>query len=200
MRGVRRHFPLLLLLLLVRSGADSRTAVPASPTAHTPATRSRVIGVSNFAKVTPTLYRGGQPHGIGYQELKKMGVDIVVDLRLSGTSKEKAQVNKLGMDYVSIPWHCLFPKDETFVRFLKLLRDNPRKKIFVHCRYGDDRTGMAIAAYRMAMEGWTEGEARNEMNKFGFHKMVCASLSAYQKSFPQRLKKNPAFEGLTNKP
>src|SRR5215469_7348828 len=200
MRGVPRHFPVVLLLLLVGAGAGSRAAVPAPTAAHAPATQSRVIGVSNFAKVTPTLYRGGQPHGIGLQELKKMGVDIVVDLRLSGTGKEKAQVTKLGMEFVSIPWHCLFPKDETFVRFLKVLRDNPNKKIFVHCRYGDDRTGMAIAAYRMAMEGWTAAEARNEMNKFGFHKMACASLSGYQKSFPQRLKKNPAFQGLTNKP
>jgi protein tyrosine/serine phosphatase len=109
-------------------------------------------------------------------------------------------VTKLGMDFVSIPWHCLFPKDETFVRFLKVVRDNPKKKIFVHCRYGDDRTGMAIAAYRMAVQGWTAAEARNEMNKFGFHKVVCASLSGYQKSFPQHLKKNPAFQGLTSKP
>ena len=199
MRGVPRHFPLVLLLLLLGAGTGSRAA-PAPPTAHAPATRTRVIGVSNFAKVTPTLYRGGQPHGTGFQALKKMGVDIVVDLRLSGTSKEKAQVTKLGMDYVSLPWHCWLPKDETFVRFLKLVRDNPKKKIFVHCRYGDDRTGMAIAAYRMAVEGWTAAEARNEMNKFGFHKVVCASLVGYQKSFPQRLKKNPAFQGLTNKP
>ena len=200
MRGFPRHFPLVLLLLFVGAGAGSRAAVPEPSTAHAPATRSRVIGVSHFAKVTPFLYRGGQPHATGYQELKKMGVDIVVDLRLSGSGKEKVQVTKLGMEYVSIPWHCLFPKDETFARFLKLLRDNPNKKIFVHCRYGDDRTGMAIAAYRMAMEGWTAAEARNEMNKFGFHKVVCASLVGYQKSFPQRLKKNPAFQGLANKP
>lgn len=200
MRGVPRHFPLVLLLLFVGAGAGSRASVPPPPTAHAPATRSRVLGVSNFAKVTPTLYRGGQPHGTGFQELKKMGVDIVVDLRLSGTGKEKAQVTKLGMEFVPIPWHCLYPKDETFVRFLKVLRDNPHKKIFVHCRYGDDRTGMAIAAYRMAMEGWTAAEARNEMNKFGFHKVACASLSGYQKSFPQRLKKNPAFQGLTHTP
>ena len=200
MRAVPRHFPLVVLLLLVGAGAGSPAAVPAPATAHAPATRSQVIGVSNFARVTPTLYRGGQPHGTGYQALKKMGVDIVVDLRLSGSGKEKAQVTKLGMEFVSIPWHCLLPKDEIFARFLKVVRDHPNKKIFVHCRYGDDRTGMAIAAYRMAIQGWTAAEARNEMNKFGFHKLVCAPLSGYQKSFPQRLKKNPAFQGLANKP
>lgn len=196
MRGLPRHFALVLLLLFVGPGVRSQAAAPESPGAHAPATRSQVAGISNFAKVTPWLYRGGQPHATGFQELKKMGVDIVVDLRLTGSGKEKDQVTKLGMDYISLPWHCLFPRDETFARFLKVLRDNPKKKIFVHCRYGDDRTGMAIAAYRMAVEGWTAAEAGNEMNKFGFHKIVCKSLSGYEKSFPERLKKDPAFEGL----
>jgi len=54
-------------------------------------------------------------------------------------------VRRHGMQYVAIPWHCPFPRDETFARFLRLMRDNPNKKVFVHCRLGDDRTGMMIA-------------------------------------------------------
>ena len=61
-------------------------------------------------------------------------------------------------------------------------------------RYGDDRTGMMIAAYRMAVEGWTAEEARKEMNAFGFHNVICASLVGYEKSFPERLKKSSAFK------
>ena len=199
MRGFPRHFPLVLLLLYVVAGTRSEPLSRASTPEHAPATRSPVLGVENFAQVTPWLYRGGQPHGTGLQELKKMGVDIVVDLRLSGTDKEKAQVNKMGMSYISIPFDCLFPTDQTFARFLKVLRDNPKKKIFVHCRYGDDRTGMAIAAYRMAVEGWSAAEARNEMNTFGFHKLVCVSLVGYEKTFPQRFRKDPAFQELSPK-
>ena len=80
------------------------------------------------------------------------------------------------MQYVSIPWHCLFPRDEVLARFLAVLRDNPGKKVFVHCRYGDDRTGMMVAAYRMSMEGWTAEEARREMDQFGYKPLVCPSL------------------------
>jgi protein tyrosine phosphatase (PTP) superfamily phosphohydrolase (DUF442 family) len=79
-----------------------------------------------------------------------MGIDIVVDTRGNRTKSEGKEVRRHGMQYVAIPWHCPFPKDETFARFLKLMRDNPDKKVFVHCRLGDDRTGMMIAAYRMA--------------------------------------------------
>ncbi len=84
-----------------------------------------------------------------------------------------------------------------------LLRENPNKKVFVHCRLGDDRTGMMIAAYRMAEEGWTAAEARKEMEKFGFtrwHHLICPGLASYETSFPQRLQTSPAFQMLRDSP
>ena len=122
----------------------------------------------------------------------------MVDLR--GSRKDESElVTKLGMQYVSIPWHCPFPKDDTFARFLTLLRQNPGKKVFVHCRLGDDRTGMNIAAYRMAEQGWTAMQAKQEMEAFGFtlpHHFICPSLSSYEETFPQRFSTSPAFHSL----
>jgi protein-tyrosine phosphatase len=63
------------------------------------------------------------------------------------------------MQYVSIPWHPDSPSDENIARFLKVIEENPDKKVFVHCHAGVDRTGMAIASYRMAKEGWSPDEA-----------------------------------------
>lgn len=190
----------LLAALSVLFAAPLPSATTTNPPQHIPSQRQQVTGVSNFSKVTPHLYRGAQPHGAGYQELKKMGVDMVVDFRLSGSDQEKKDVTGQGMQYVSIPWHCLFPRDKHFAQFLKLLRQNPDKTIFVHCRYGDDRTGMMIAAYRMAFEGWSAADAFKEMAKFGFHRVVCPSLSSYEKSFPERLQKNPDFKDFRPQP
>lgn len=173
--------------------ADQKSAAAATVT-HTPGPRITVLGVSNAGKVNDHLYRGGQPKGAGYANLKKLGIDMVVDVRLSGKGKEKDAVNRAGMEYVAIPWHCFFPKDKVFARFLELLRENPDKKIFVHCRYGDDRTGMMIAAYRMAIEGWSTKEARTEMEKFGFHKLVCPRLGPYEHDFPRHLQKGDDFK------
>jgi tyrosine-protein phosphatase SIW14 len=157
-----------------------------------------IAGIPNAGEVTPALYRGGQPTAQGFKALANLGINIVVDLRGSRKS-ESEQVTKLGMRYVAIPWHCPFPKDDAFARFLILLRENPGKKVFVHCRLGDDRTGMAIAAYRMAEEGWTAIQAKQEMEAFGFtlpHHFICPSLSSYEETFPQRFKSNPAFDSL----
>jgi hypothetical protein len=53
---------------------------------------------------------------------------------------------------------------------------------------------MMIAAYRMAVEGWTPEEARKEMEKFGFHKLVCPRLGPYEHDFPEHLKKSADFK------
>ena len=165
---------------------------------HAMAIKMTQKGLPNFGKVTPNLYRGGLPSVQGLEALKKMGVGLVVDLR--GPSKDEEGVaTRLGMQYVAIPSHCPFPKDETYAKFLRVLRENAGKKVFVHCRLGDDRTGMAIASYRMSEEGWSAEEAMKEMQTFGFstlHHAICPGLSDYEESFPKRLKTGKAFEDL----
>jgi protein tyrosine phosphatase (PTP) superfamily phosphohydrolase (DUF442 family) len=179
----------------------TRAQVPtpvAIGTTHAFAQKLSLEGVPVFAQVTPTLYRGAQPTDEGFRNLAEMGVKIVVDQR-GLREKEREQVTKLGMQYVAIPWHCPFPEDTVFARFLTLLRDNPDTKVFVHCLSGQDRTGMEIAAYRMAEQGWSAEEAKQEMEAFGFsrtHSWRCPSLSSYEERFPQRFKESLAFQDL----
>lgn len=202
----RSYFPLSVLLvisLFIATGASSETDhadVPPSKSfaaQHTMGQHLKAKGIPNFGQVTPTLYRGGQPSAEGFEKLAHMGIAIVVD---TGRSKrDETLINNLGMAYVSLPWYCPFPKDEVFERFIKITLENPGKKIFVHCRLGDDRTGMMIAAYRMGQQGWTAKEAMQEMHEFGYrgvHHLMCPGLAGYEKSFPQRLQNEPVFENL----
>ena len=194
---------LLFSFAIFLDAAPRQAAQQASPPADSPAARAigirwKAKGIPNFGKVTPHLYRGGLPNNEGMKALQKLGVNVVVDMR--GRNKdEEAEATKLGMQYVAIPSHCPFPQDETFAKFLKVIQDNPGKKVFVHCRLGDDRTGMAVASYRMANEGWSADEALKEMKAFGFntlHHVICPGLADYEESFPKRLKTSPAFKDL----
>jgi protein tyrosine phosphatase (PTP) superfamily phosphohydrolase (DUF442 family) len=197
--------PAIILAILILPGVPSIRGAwqgespQSAPTQRSMGSRKHYVGLPNFGEVTPHLYRGGQPGADGLKELKKMDVSIVVDMRGGRSKHEDAAVRALGMQYVSIPWHCPFPSDKPFATFLQLVKENRDKKIFVHCRLGDDRTGMAIAAYRMADQGWSADEAMSEMKEFGFtgvHHLICPMLSHYEHSFPKHLKKNPAFEGV----
>lgn len=202
----RSYFPLSVLLvipLFIATSASSQTDHAEGPplksfaAQHTMGQHLKAKGIPNFGQVTPTLYRGGQPSAEGFEKLAHMGIDIVVD---TGRSKrDETLIKNLGMAYISLPWYCPFPRDEVFERFIKITRENPGKKIFVHCRLGDDRTGMMIAAYRMGQQGWTAKEALQEMHEFGYrgvHHLMCPGLAGYEKSFPRRLQNEPVFENL----
>jgi protein tyrosine phosphatase (PTP) superfamily phosphohydrolase (DUF442 family) len=155
--------------------------------------------IPDFGEVTPTLYRGGQPKKHGFEALAKMGVQIVVDLR-GDRESERKELTRLGIQYVPMPWQCSFPKDGIFAAFLTLIRENLGKKIFVHCRVGDDRTGMMVASYRMVEQGWSAEKAKQEMITFGFsfvHRhLICPRLADYEEEFPKRFTTEPEFETL----
>lgn len=199
MRTLRNLASAGLLAFGLLASISSAQSDQTPPTQHQMGSRKNYHGLLNFAEVSPNLYRGGQPGADGLKALKKMGVRIVIDMRGSKSPHEKIAVEELGMKYVSIPWHCPFPRDAIFARFLRVIHDNPRTKIFVHCRLGDDRTGMAIATYRMTEEGWSADEALKEMEEFGFrgiHHFICPTLHSYEQSFPTHLKSNPIFKDL----
>jgi tyrosine-protein phosphatase SIW14 len=200
--GFKKAFKLVSIALIAATisltAQNQQPEVAPSEEKHTIAQKVTLPGVPRFGEVTPTLFRGGQPTQEGFSNLAKMGVNIVVDLRGSRES-ERRLVTRLGMRYVPLHWQCFSPRDEDFAQFLTLLRENPGKKVFVHCRVGDDRTGMDIAAYRIAEQGWTAEEARKEMEAYGvnwFHKLICFPLSSYEKEFPERFKTSPAFQSL----
>jgi hypothetical protein len=161
------------------------------------AQRLSIPGIRNAGKVSEFLYRGSQPRGVGYQELQNLGISIVVDLR--NTRKNEAEQKALeasGMRNVSIPTSAFFgPTDNQVAAFRQLLHDNPGKKVFVHCYFGDDRTGVMIATYRIAQDHWTADQAYNEMRAFHFHHHLLL-MGHYVKFFPANFAIGPAFQFL----
>lgn len=189
----------IAFVLVAAPRSESGTQDAAGP-AHAPAKRISLNGVANAGEVTPLLFRGAQPTPEGFRELAKSGIAIDVDLRFEGDrAAEKEAATQAGLQYVALPWSCHYPTDSTTQKFLSLIRDNPDKKIFVHCHHGVDRTGMMIAAYRMAQQNWTPEQARREMISFGFneeHRTWCRAVEEYENVFPQRFAKDPIFAPL----
>src|SRR5882762_2251358 len=135
----------------------------------------RIPGIPNTGRINDHLYRGAQPKSQGLAELKKLGITTVVDLRGEDPEKivwERRQAESLGMRFLHIPvsgWSP--PTDEQLIQFLSLFRDDPGQKIFVHCRFGDDRTDIFVTAYRIAADKWTAEETIKEMYFFGFNNL-----------------------------
>jgi len=153
-------------------------------------------GVDNFGRVTAQLYRGAQPEAEGFAQLKKLGVDTVVRLSLGdeGAAAEREQVEALGMQFVAIPWSTArAPEREKVLAFVTLMRDHPDKTVFVHCKRGADRTGVFVAAYRIAFDHWTPTQAVSEMNAFHYHYLFLPHLQRYVEAIPTWLVTEPAL-------
>jgi protein tyrosine/serine phosphatase len=161
-----------------------------------PAKSIQVAGVTNGASITPTLYRGAQPTPEGFAGLHKLGIDIVVDFRdePSEIKLEKKSVESQGMRFVSVPWRGdALPTNDELVTFFKLLRDNPDKKIFIHCEYGKDRTGVMAALYRIAVEHWSADQSISEMREFHYKSDRLPHLARYVRAFPAMLDANTSL-------
>ena len=105
-------------------------------------------GVPNFHKVDDQVYRGAQPSTEGFQNLAKLGVKTVLDLREadSRSTAEKKVVEAAGMRYVNIPLRGMAaPSAQDVAKILGHFADTKSGPVFVHCRRGADRTGTVIA-------------------------------------------------------
>lgn len=128
-------------------------------------------GCPNLHKVSDGLYRGAQPEEKGFAELEKLGIKTVVCLRRWHDDEE--EIEGTNLEYVAIPMNTWEPTRENVLKFLKVVTDEEKQPVFVHCLHGADRTGTMTAIYRIVIEGWTKEEALKEMQQgdFGYHEI-----------------------------
>jgi protein tyrosine/serine phosphatase len=204
----RTLFALILLglvssQLLAQEKSSAKTAAPAV-VQQTHGEKLYIAGIHNAGKINEVLFRGAQPQENGLAELKKLGITTIVDLRGEDREKwewERKQAESLGLGFVHLPvsgWAP--PSDEQVARFLVLFHTEPHPKVFVHCRFGDDRTGVFVATYRMAVDQWSPERAMDEMYFFGFNGFWHPSMKKFIREFPNHLRSDSVFVTLTPAP
>ena len=204
----RTSFALFLLGLL-----SSQLVAQEKPSSQPPAAAAvqptygeklRIPGIHNAGKINDALFRGAQPKESGLAELKRLGITTIVDLRGEDREKfewERKEAESLGMRFVHLPvsgWAP--PSDEQVAQFLALFRGDPHQKVFVHCRFGDDRTGVFVATYRMAVEKWSPEKAMDEMYFFGFNGFWHPSMKKFIREFPNHLRSAQSLAPLSQAP
>lgn len=130
-----------------------------------------VNGVPNLHRVSDNLYRSAQPTAEGMMKLKKMGIRTIVNLRSFHSDRDI--IEDTGLDYEQVRMQAWNADEEDIILFLQIIADPEKGPFLVHCQHGADRTGTAVAVYRVAVQGWTKEEAVTEMTEggFGFHEI-----------------------------
>lgn len=131
---------------------------------------AQVAGVENFHRVNDRIYRGAQPTDAGFQNLAKLGVKTIIDLRETDgrSAAEKKAVENAGMHYINIPLQGMSaPSPDAVDKVMALFNDESAGPVFIHCRRGADRTGTMVACYRISHDGWNNAKALQEARTDG---------------------------------
>ena len=166
------------VLVLALAGAALSAAPPANALAE--------VGIKNFGQVNEHVFRGPQPRGEDYAQLKRLGVRTLIDLRADRESGAEDKARAAGFAYFNIPLNTKRPAtDEQTDHFLRLVNDPANWPVYVHCKGGRHRTGALLAVYRITRDGWTADQAFEEMKRYDFNSglFISGGGRATQKKF-----------------
>lgn len=125
---------------------------------------------ARYEQVTPELYRGPQPSEGELNQLAAKGVKTIIDLRFGKrhSKEERRSAKTLGLNYVHMPLGYFIPSKKKIARILSIMRNPVHQPVFVHCHYGEDRTSMMVAIYKMQDHGVSLAEAEEDMLQHNF--------------------------------
>lgn len=137
--------------------------------------------LENLYKVSSDLYRSEQPSVKGMAELQELGIKTIINFRSYHQDKKELKRSELKSVYVPIK-----STDISYNNLLTALQEIKRaeKPVLIHCWHGADRTGAAIALYRMAIQGWEKQKAVDEFRNgyFGYHEELFPNILALLES------------------
>jgi protein tyrosine/serine phosphatase len=128
-------------------------------------------GVPNLHRISPTLYRSEQPTALGMQNLEKLGIRTVINLRYFNDDEDEVKGTSLRTERTKIlTWRI---GDKHVVEVMSMLKQSENGPFLIHCQHGADRTGLMTAMYRVLEQGWAPDDALKELTDggFGYHSM-----------------------------
>lgn len=132
-------------------------------------------GVENSYRVSPELYRSGQPDEDGFRAIEAAGIKSILNLREYHNDRDEAAGTALTLLHYPVAAGKVTAQDLETI--LKMLRTAP-KPVLVHCWHGSDRTGIVVAAYRIIEQNHSVDDAEKEFTeeRFGHHEFWYGNL------------------------
>lgn len=113
---------------------------------------NKLANIYNFLQIDDAIATSGQPKAEEFEEIKNSGYQTVINLALTNSSNaldnEPEIVKSRGMEYIHIPVIWEKPTLKDFQTFVKVIDDNPERKLFVHCA-ANKRVSVFIYLYRL---------------------------------------------------
>lgn len=142
-------------------------------------------GLPNLYKVSGILYRGAQPNKEGIKALHELGIKTIINFRNSSKDLQLIKNYPFKFKYFWLPMKAAQPDRQILKKFLDIVSNPENQPVFVHCLHGADRTGLAVALYRIKIEAWNPEDAINEMimGCYHFHEPYASIFPSFIREF-----------------
>ena len=131
------------------------------------------------------LSRSGRPELHMFRWLANQNVKTLVNL--CGEFDEELEAQWAGLVYYHIPTQDgSFPTNEQASKFLRIVTNRSHWPVHVHCFAGAGRSGLMVALFRYAVEGWSVDEAIAESAEYfpGMTTIQLSWLRSWAKRYP----------------
>ncbi len=173
---IRKHAPPLLL---------AAGLIALAATAH-----QRWIFLDGFGPVQPhQIYRSAQPEPGDWAILDQTGPACVIRLvppteDPAAFAHERDRLEARSVPLVRLEFQTNVPDDALLAELLRAIAHSPRP-VLIHCRHGQDRTGVVVAAWRVVHDGWPVRKAIAEIHRY--RGMTTAAREAERRRWLQSL-------------
>jgi hypothetical protein len=183
---------LLAVIALVGVPRLRAADLPGGPLAVGNRKPAEFAGLHNVFRLSEKLYGGSAPEGeAGFRSLQRLGIRTIVSV--DGAKPDVATARKLGMRTVHLPFGYDGCPTPTANRIARAVRDLPGP-VYLHCHHGRHRSPAAAAFVRIALDGISNQEAIEEMERAGTGKNyvgLYGDVRAYKPPTRQELDRVP---------
>jgi protein tyrosine/serine phosphatase len=154
---------LLALPLSMAWGATTAAVVQGVRPVHWAQPLDRRI---NLYRMAPDLYRSALPSARDWPALQALGIATVINFY---QRSDEQWLKDPRVVQVHLPLRTDRVDDADVIEALRSIRQaQSRGRVLIHCKHGQNRTGLMAAMYRVIYQNWSKEQALAEMRGGGF--------------------------------
>lgn len=120
----------------------------------------------NLYRMEQNLYRSGLPDSNAQALLKNLGIVTVINFY---QRSDASWLKDPEVQQIHLPLRTNRINDADVIKVLRSIRQaQERGNVLIHCKHGQNRTGLIAALYRVVYQGWSKEQALAEMRNGGF--------------------------------
>jgi protein tyrosine phosphatase (PTP) superfamily phosphohydrolase (DUF442 family) len=140
--------------------------------------------LKHFFKVSDGVFRGQRPSTeLDFDLLQSLGIKVIINVEdYFSTTKRLVQeevrlARERGIQVIHQPLSPVFlNRKDDIRRILTVMAESERRPVYLHCKFGRERTGLLVALHQIFNQHIPVEEAKKSMIQYGFRSLLVPAM------------------------